>query len=46
MTAEGDIDVSPLAGLTCLKDVIITITEDRLRGLDALDDSLTVTLLA
>ncbi|MFF8359339.1 NACHT domain-containing protein [Streptomyces chartreusis] len=46
MTAEGDIDLTPLAGLTCLRDVIITITQDRVRGLDALDDPLTVTLLA
>ncbi|WP_329228900.1 NACHT domain-containing protein [Streptomyces canus] len=46
MTAEGDIDVTPLAGLTCLRDVIITISQGRVRGLDALDDSLTVTLLA
>ncbi|MFJ1789626.1 NACHT domain-containing protein [Streptomyces anulatus] len=46
MTAEGDIDVAPLAGLTCLRDAIITITQDRVRGLDALDDSLTVTLLS
>ncbi|MEU9370728.1 NACHT domain-containing protein [Streptomyces avermitilis] len=46
MTAEGDIDVTPLAGLTCLRDVVITISQDRVRGLDALDDSLTVTLLA
>ncbi|MFJ1975243.1 NACHT domain-containing protein [Streptomyces sp. NPDC087903] len=46
MTAEGDIDVTPLAELTCLRDVIITITQDRVQGLDTLDDSLTVTLLA
>ncbi|MCT2546283.1 NACHT domain-containing NTPase [Streptomyces atratus] len=46
MTAEGDIDVTPLARLTCLRDVIITIAQDRVQGLDALDDSLTVNLLA
>ncbi|MFF3394752.1 NACHT domain-containing protein [Streptomyces sp. NPDC002669] len=45
MAAEGDIDVTPLAELTCLRDVIIAISRDRVRGLGALDDPLTVTLL-
>ncbi|MEV8452563.1 NACHT domain-containing protein [Streptomyces sp. NPDC052095] len=44
MTAEGDIDVTPLARLTCLRNVIITIAQDRVRGLDALDESLTIFL--
>ncbi|MGW2108016.1 NACHT domain-containing protein [Streptomyces sp. NPDC001948] len=46
MTAEGDIDVTPLAGLACLRTVAITVAQDRVRGLDALDDSLTVHFLA
>ncbi|CAL9634668.1 hypothetical protein SUDANB145_06170 [Streptomyces sp. enrichment culture] len=45
MTAEGDIDVTPLAGLPLLKDLIVTITDDRVRGLAALPDSVTVSLL-
>ena len=39
MTAEGDIDVTPLAALAQLRHLIIAIDSGRLRGADALPES-------
>ncbi|MEB8341884.1 NACHT domain-containing protein [Streptomyces endophyticus] len=39
MHAEGDIDLSPLAGLRGLRTLMIDISRDRVRGVDALPAS-------
>ncbi|WP_320784454.1 NACHT domain-containing protein [Streptomyces sp. CRN 30] len=46
MTAEGDIDLAPLAGLPALRNVVVAVAADRVRGLDALPESVSVTLLS